>query len=112
MGAQAPDLEGLDGELEVVHGARGGREVEHAVEGACNRNMVRHVVLDEFEGGVPLEVGDVPRAARDEVVHPDHLVAVRKEAIDQVRSQEASGTGDQHPHPVSPDVTTGGFPIE
>ena len=86
--------------------------MEDTVERACDRHVVSHVVLNELEVSVLLEVGNVVRTSRDEVVHPDHLVAVRKEAIDQMRSQEARRTGDQHPHSGSPDIATRGFPIE
>jgi hypothetical protein len=38
------------------------------------------------------------RSPSDEVVDPDHLVAVGKETVRQVRSEEAGGSGDHHTH--------------
>jgi hypothetical protein len=38
---------------------------------------------------------DVLQVARDQVVHADHVVAFLQEAVAQVRTQEAGGTGDE-----------------
>ena len=86
--------------------------MEDTVQRLSHPDVLGDVLLDEAEVGRSMEVGDVVRAAGDEVVDPDYFVAVREEAIDQMRAQEASCAGDEHPHPVSPDGTTGGFPIE
>ena len=47
-----------------------------------------HVVLDEGELRVALQVGDVLRLAGDEVIDADHLVALRQEQVGQVRAEE------------------------
>ena len=46
-----------------------------------------------------LEVG---RNARAEVVDSDHLVAVGQETVDQSRSDEPGGAGDEGSHDVPP----------
>ena len=44
------------------------------------------------------QMEEILQIAGDQVVHPDHLVVVREEAVYQVRAQKTRRTGDQHPH--------------
>jgi len=73
VGAEGTDLEGLDGQLEVVD-RRGGRgEVEDVVEFPRDMDEVGHVVLDENELRASEKALDVVERAGDEVVHAHHL---------------------------------------
>ena len=64
MGAEGPDLQGLDRVLEVVARARGAGEVQHRVDWAVDGDELRDVVLDELEAAVLAEVLDVVEACR------------------------------------------------
>ena len=55
-------------------------------------------MLDELEARVADEVRDVVGMAGEEVVHPDHRVALGQEAVAQVRAEEAGRAGDEDPH--------------
>ena len=87
VGAQAADLQGLDGHAQVIDGGGGAGEVEDEVERAGQVDVVGHVVLDEHEvaAGQVLEVGPV---ARDEVVHADDGVPAVEEVFGEMRSDE------------------------
>ena len=63
VGAQAADLEGLDGDPQVVDGGGGAREVEEQVEVALEVDVVGDVVLheDEVAGEQVLDVRHVAR---------------------------------------------------
>ena len=94
---QRADLEGLDRKFQVVDRRSGTGKVKDRVERPVHVDIVRHVVLDKREARVP-DVGDVGHVAGDEVVHADHLVAVREEPVGQVRPDEAGDARNQDPH--------------
>jgi hypothetical protein len=94
-GAVAADVERLEGQLDVVDGARRGGEVEDAVQAPRDGQLGRHVRLDEREPRVPLELGDVPPGAREQVVHRHDLMAGRLEALAEVG---AGAAGDEGAH--------------
>src|SRR2546421_9559291 len=78
MGTERSHLQRLDGQFQVVHRAGRAREVEHALEWPLHFDEVGHVVEDELEVRVALEMLEVGSVPRDEVVHPDHPVAQRE----------------------------------
>ena len=47
---------------------------------------------------VPHQMGDVVGVPGDEVVEPDHRVAVREESVAEMRAEKAGGAGDEHSH--------------
>src|SRR6185503_5318266 len=98
MTAEGADLERLDGQLEIVDGARGRSKVEHAIEGPLDIEIVGDIVLDEPKPVVPHQVSYVLRAARDEVVRADDVMAVRDETIGEVRPQKTCRSGNQDSH--------------
>jgi len=55
-----------------------------------------HVVADELEAGMVVEMLDVALAAREEVVHAQDFVAGSQEAITEVRTEEAGAAGDKY----------------
>ena len=54
--------------------------------------------MTEREAAVAREDAEVAALARDEVVHPDDLVALAEEALAEVRAQEAGRAGDEDAH--------------
>ena len=56
----------------------------------------------ELEPRIPDQVRDVVAGAGDEVVHPDHLVALGQQPVAQVRAEEAGRAGDEDPHADPP----------
>ena len=56
----------------------------------------RHVMADEFEPGVVVQVIDVALGPGEQVVHANDLVALAEQAVDQVRSEEPGATCHQH----------------
>src|SRR3989442_10358412 len=98
MTAEGTDLQCLDGQLEVVHRARGTREVKHAVQRPLYLDEVGDIVEHVLEVAVTFQVGEVAGLARDEIVHADDPVALREQPVAQVRPQESRGPGYEDPH--------------
>jgi hypothetical protein len=76
--------------------------MEHPVQAPRYIDEVGDVLLDESEMLVAAEVSDVVGAPRDEVVHPDDVVAVGEEAVREMRSEEAGDARDQDSHRQRP----------
>jgi hypothetical protein len=98
VGPERTDLEGLDRKLQVVDGRGGGGEVEDRVERPFHRDELRHVVPDEPEPFLSLEVRDVAQVPGHEVVHGEDLVALGQEPVAEVAPQEAGSSGHQDSH--------------
>ncbi len=98
VGAQRADLQGLDRQLQIVDGARRGREVEDTVELASHVDELGDVVLVEGEPVATEQVTDIVGGAGDQVVERHDLVSLGQEAFGQMRAQKARGSGDQDPH--------------
>ncbi len=91
---ERPDLERLNGELEVVDGTRGAREVKDVVEGPVDPDLLGDVVLHELEPRVA-DVLEVRAVAGDEVVHPDDLVTPGEQMVHEMRADETRSAGDE-----------------
>ncbi len=98
MGAERPDLEGLDRQFQVIDRACRAREVQHTVERPFQLDEVGHVVQDQLEARVALQMQEVALVAGDEVVHPDHAVAEREQAVAEVRAEKPSGARYEDAH--------------
>jgi hypothetical protein len=72
--------------------------VNDPVEIACYVNVIADVVMDEFEFGVGIVLGNVLQIPRHEIVHGNHAVSVGNHAIDEMRPNEARTTSDQYSH--------------
>ena len=110
MGAQRSDLERLDRQLEIVDRGGGRREVQERIERSGQEDVLRDVVLDELEPGIPGKVLDVPDVARDQIVEPDHLVTFRQEPIAKMGPQKTAGPGHEYPHSNLPRASKAGEP--
>ena len=108
VGAEAPDLQGLDRHLEVVDRRRRAGEVHHDVDGPGHPDEAADVVLDEREARSPEEVLDVGGRARDEVVDAHDLVAAVEQRVGEVRAEEPGTAGDDDAgHSDPPDAAVG-----
>jgi hypothetical protein len=96
--AERPDLESLNGQLEVVDRARRRREVKDAVHRTIDRDEFRHIMTEKTERPTAVEVRDVGEVARDQVVDPDHLVPGGKQAVGEMGSQEPRSAGHDQSH--------------
>jgi hypothetical protein len=94
VGAERADLEGLDGELEIIDGAGRRGEMEDVIDGAGEVDELGDVVVDEVEVLVAGEMGDVVGIAGDEVVHGDDAMALGEESVDEMGAEEAGAAGD------------------
>jgi len=71
-------------------------------------NRARHfqgladIVLEEHKVGMTLEMGEVLRLARNEVINADDLMTVRHQPVAQMRADEACSPGDEDSHLHSP----------
>src|SRR5690606_31994997 len=45
------------------------------------------------------EMRDILRRSGQEVIHPDHLVAIGEETFAEMGAEEPRGTGDENAHP-------------
>ena len=101
MRAESADLEGLDGELEVVDGASGRSEMEHVVDGAGDVDVIGDVGAEAAEARMLEEMADVGVVAGDEVVERKHVPAFGDEAIAKMRAEKAGASGDHRAHGAS-----------
>ena len=53
------------------------------------------VLLDEAVMRVVLQVLEIGRIARDEIIHANDLVAFREEAVGQVTAEKSGTAGDE-----------------
>src|SRR6185503_16196226 len=107
-----PHLEGRDGQLLVVHGARRAREVQYVVDRAGDVDVVGDVELDETEALGP-EPLDVVTGAGREVVEAQDLGPLVEQELAQVRADEPRAPGHQHAHGRLAQAGKTGFrPIE
>jgi len=84
----------LNGVLLVMNGRSRAGEVVDFVSFHIQRK--RHVVPHQLEAGVVHQVGDVLLAAREEVVHTQHVVTGLNEPVAEVGAQETSTAGDEN----------------
>ncbi len=97
VGAERPDLEGLDGQLEIVDGRCRGGEVQHKIQPARNVDEVGHIMLDKDEPIAAEKMLDILEVAGDEVVHADHIEPLFEESFAQMRAEESRASGHQRP---------------
>jgi hypothetical protein len=94
MGAERPDLQRLDRQLEVIDRAGRRGEVENDVDIARDIEVLGHILLDEAVVRIAFEVVEVGGIARDEIVDADDPVALGQQAVGQVTSQKPGAAGD------------------
>ena len=58
------------------------------------------VVDDQLEVGVPQPLVHVALSAREHVVHHDHLVTRKHQAVNEVAADESGASGHQDAHPL------------
>lgn len=56
-----------------------------------------HVVTDEFEARVGVQMRDIALGAGEQVVNTDDLVPICEQAVTQMRPEEAGTTGNEDP---------------
>ena len=78
----------------VVNGRRGAGEVVDLVDLDIERKG--HVVADELEARMIVQVFDVAFAAGEQVVGAQYLVALFKKPVAQMRSQKSGAAGDEY----------------
>ena len=83
--------------LAYTHGGGKMHESIHAVQGPLHRVAVADVALDPFDIGGQIVRPAVVNLRIERVEHP-HVVAARKQAIDEMRADEAGATCDQDMH--------------
>jgi hypothetical protein len=71
VGAESSDLQGLNGEVEVVRGD--GRRGDGARPKRGHADALGHICFDELESRVVEEMLQVARSAREEVVDADDV---------------------------------------
>src|SRR5690606_32669804 len=73
-------------------------EVHHGVDGPGHFKRPVDVLLQELEPGAAHQVGDVVWSAGAEIIDSNDLVATLEEQLSDMRSEEASSSGDDDPH--------------
>ena len=79
----------------VVDRRRGTGEVVDLVDFDMQRK--RHVVADELEPRIGVQVVHVPFSAREQIVDAQHLVPETEQAVAQMGTEEAGAAGDEDP---------------
>jgi hypothetical protein len=82
-----------------VNGGSGAGKVVDFIDLDVQRK--RHVVANELESRVRYEMGHVVAASRVEVIDAQHIGAVCKQALAQMRAEEAGSAGDENSAHVS-----------
>ena len=101
-------LRGLDRIVLVLARARRTGEVVDLVYLDIHRKG--HVVAQRLEVGAADQVGDVALAAREVVVHAQHVVPLRHQPVAQMAAQEAGPARDQDASLVHEDPSKPGRP--
>ncbi len=96
-GAVGADFQRGDAVLHVVHRAGGRSEVEDVIHLAVIEGLV-HVLLAEFEASVVAEMFEIVRAAGEEIIHRDHVMAVAEQRFTEMRAEESGAAGHECAH--------------
>ena len=91
---QRSHLQGLNGDFQVVNGARRRSKVEDVVQLSLDVNELADIVVVELKTVESRQMLDVAQITGDKVVHPKDMVPLGDETVAEVRSQEACGPGD------------------
>jgi hypothetical protein len=59
-------------------------------------------MLNEGESGMVKQVGNIGRCAGKEIIHAQHMVALRNELVAKMRAQKTGTTRNQNPHQKLP----------
>ena len=94
MGPVRPGLQRVEREPQVVDRARERGQVVDDVDGLVDRDLLRHVVVDEREA-VAAEVLDVLERRDLEVVEADNALSLLEERLAEVRAEKPGATGDE-----------------
>src|SRR5438270_13735390 len=89
MGAQRPDLQGLNRQLEIVNRAGGRCEMPHVIHRNIEKNELRHILLNEPEVSVASEMRDVIHAPGYEIINPDYFMTALKQIVGQMGAEKA-----------------------
>jgi hypothetical protein len=85
-GPIAPHIEGLEGELHIVDGARRRGQMKNTIESAVDRDTFTEVGLNEGKGGPFDEVGHIRRTAGHHIVEGYDVMARIEEPLAKVRA--------------------------
>src|SRR3954451_18907986 len=102
QGADRPDLQRLDRELQIVDRAGGRGEVQHEVDGSADVDEVGHVRPHQPEPTAFQQMVHVRRRPGGEVVETDDLDVFIEQSFGEMRSEEPGRTGDDRSCHESP----------
>jgi hypothetical protein len=64
------------------------------IDSPVNEEIIRDIVLNEFEAGISCEMSNVCRAPGDQVVDANYRMPLRDKAVTEVRTEESCSAGD------------------
>ena len=68
--------------------------MEDEMDISLDKQVIRHVILNEPEPRITGKVGDVLRASGDQVVDTDNGVPLCDEPVAEMRTEESGAAGD------------------
>src|SRR5437867_407889 len=95
-GADAIDLESLDGVSQVISRACRRCEMQNEVDRTVDGEQLHDIPPQESEAAVSFEVSEVAGDPGKKVVDPNDIPALREEVVAKMRAEKSGGSSDRH----------------
>src|ERR1051326_4039723 len=97
--SERADLQGLNTMLHVINRACRRGEMKDVVNRTCIVRPV-HVEFKELKGRLFFQMRDVAQTSSQEIVHANHMMALRQKRVAQMRADETRTARNQNPHKI------------
>src|SRR5207247_11239465 len=94
-GADAIDLESLDGVSQVISRACRRCEMQNEVDRTVDGEQLHDIPPQESEAAVSFEVSEVAGDPGKKVVDPNDIPALREEVVEKMRAENSEGSSDR-----------------
>src|SRR5688500_11900067 len=95
MGSERADLQGWNGEFQIIHRTCGRGKMKNKVQRLLDLDIPADVMIHEGEPAVGSEAGDILLRSGRIVVHADHVVSLSEKALTEMRADKSGAAGDQ-----------------
>jgi hypothetical protein len=82
-------VQGLNGMFQIILGTRQRRQVQHPIHRPIHFQRATNVPLAKGKRWVTLQMLEISRRARNEIIQPDHGVAFPDQPVAEVRTDKA-----------------------
>ena len=107
MRPQRADFKRLNRVGEIIDRAGRTGEMQDIVHRPIHGQVLRHVMFDQWNFGLPARWRDVFGSARDEVIDGDDFMAFGQKSLAQVGADKAATARDQRSHAAALRMSVG-----